>query len=917
MKLRLRLLLSSLAFLCGPLVLFSTHNRAGEIHVEQIGPLTIRVTIITWTKASSVNADRDTLTLDWGDGTRQQVARNNGPGSPPKGIVLPNDIKYNTYVAVHQYGAPARYRISMTDPNRNAGIVNLNPPSSDNVPFHIETIYEFQNSQFGGVNTTPYLLQPPVDNACVGKPFKHNPNAYDPDGDSLSYQLIVPMQSLGVQVPNYSYPDQVLPGINNQLSLNPVTGDILWQTPQAAGEYNLAFIIVSWRGGVPIDTTIRDMQIFVATCENNPPRVATIDNICVVAGDTVEFKVTATDPDTGDFVRVTALGGPMSTLYSPATFDGPSDWALPPVEGTFRWATVCEHISNQPYSVVFKAVDSISKTMPQLADLKTVRIKVVGPPPKDVQADANFGEVDVSWEKPYSCDNAAENYFYGFSVWRREGSNPFMPDSCTPGLAGRGYTELTFVTKQEQNGRYFFRDVNVERGRTYCYRVIAKFARLSAGGYPYNLVESLPSEEVCVQLPRDLPLITNASVEVTSPIVGEMRVCWSKPVAEDLDTIINHGPYRYQVLRAPGLTGGNLQEVPGASFVADDFWEANDTCFTDVGLNTQGQPYHYRIDFYVKGLSTPLGSTNNGSSVFLSIKSTDEANLLSWEENVPWNNYSYVVYRKNDAGVFDSIAQTTARNYADKGLVNGEEYCYYIKSVGTYSIGGVLNPIFNNSQEKCGIPLDTIPPCPPVLTANNLCDGIGGADPGPPFKNNLSWSNPNVACTETDDVTTYRVWYAPDEDEPFALVEVLEGANNTSYIHSLNTGLAGCYAVTAVDSVGNESAYSNIVCKDNCPNYELPNAFTPNDDGHNDEFRPFPGWRFISRVDMQIFNRWGNLVFATQDPAILWKGKSLDGKDLAEGTYLYVCKVYESRVGGEVLRPDILSGYIELIRGGR
>jgi hypothetical protein len=68
---------------------------------------------------------------------------------------------------------------------------------------------------------------------------------------------------------------------------------------------------------------------------------------------------------------------------------------------------------------------------------------------------------------------------------------------------------------------------------------------------------------------------------------------------------------------------------------------------------------------------------------------------------------------------------------------------------------------------------------------------------------------------------------------------------------------------------------------------------------------------------MQIFNRWGNLVFATQDPAILWNGKNAEGKDVAEGTYLYVCKVYESRVGGEVLRQDVLSGYIELIRGGR
>lgn len=919
MRLRLRPLLFAIAFLYGPLALLATHNRAGEIHIEQIGLLTIRATIITWTKASSVNADRDTLTINWGDGKTEQVVRSNGPGIPPQGVVLPNDIKYNIYVAEHFYAGPAWYVISMTDPNRIAGIINVNPPSSDNVPFHIQTSYFFLDPQFDGNNTTPYLLQPPIDNACVGKPFRHNPNAFDPDGDSLSYHLIIPLQALNTPISplKYSFPNQISPN-NNFLSLDPVTGDILWQTPQVPGEYNLAFIIVSWRDGTAIDTTIRDMQIFVDMCDNNPPVVSAILDTCVVAGQLLEFDVVATDPDTGDLVQLTALGGPISSPYSPATFDRPPGFNPPPVTGKFQWQTVCEHISNQPYSVVFKALDSISKNIPQLADLKTVNIKVVGPPPEDVQADAQFGEVEVSWAKPYLCEGAADDYFFGFSVWRREGSNPFEPDTCMPGLAGKGYTELIFVTKEEQNGRYYFKDTNVDRGRTYCYRVLAKFARVSLGGYRYNVVESLASDEVCVQLPRDLPLITNVSVQKTDPLTGEINVCWSKPVAKDLDTVINHGPYRYQVLRAPGLSGGTLQEISGASFSANTFWQANDTCFTDVNLNTKGQPYHYRIDFYVKGLDTPLGSTNEASSVFLKVGSTDHTNLLSWQEIVPWNNYRYDIFRKNDVtGLFDSIGTSTVANYADQNLVNGKEYCYYVRSVGTYSIGGVINPILNLSQEACGAPIDTIPPCPPVLTVQNLCNTSGNPEPGETFENDLSWTNPNTSCGATSNVTTYHIWYAPAEGEQPALLEVIDGATNTTFTHSPQVGLVGCYAVSALDSVGNESALSNIVCVDNCPSYELPNAFTPNGDQQNDLYTPFPGWRFIERVDMQIFNRWGNLVFATQDPAILWNGTNSNGKELPEGSYFYVCKVYENRVSGTTLRKDVLSGYIELIRSGR
>lgn len=909
-----RQLLFLLAGLFSPAFLWATHNRAGEIHIEQIGPLTVRATIITWTKASSVNADRDTLIINWGDDSNlQNVPRANGNG---EGIFLPGDLKYNIYIAEHTYAAPSTYVIGMTDPNRIAGIINVNPPSSDNVPFHIQTTYTFQDPQFGGTNTTPYLTNEPIDNACVGKIFRHNPGAFDPNNDSLSYHFIVPLQGLGTPVPNYSYPNQISPGPDNMLTIDPITGDIVWDSPQVAGDYNLAFIVVSWRNGLPIDTTIRDMQIFVDECNNNPPIVETIDELCVVAGEIIEFDVTGTDPDSGDQVVLIAAGGPLDTLiHSPATFTAPATPQNPVVSGTFRWQTACEHISKHAYSVVFKATDT---GQPQLADLKSVSIKVVGPPPLDVQATASPGEVVITWEKPYICEDALNNYFFGFSVWRKEGSNPFEPDTCSPGLAGKGYTELVFVTKLMENGRYYFKDTEVQRGRTYCYRVEAKFAQNSLGNYPYNIVESLPSEEVCVQLPRDLPLITNVSVEETATSAGQIKVQWSKPDPADLDTLINAGPYRYQLLRGNGLGPGGLTEVPGASFTAANFWQANDTMFLDQNLDTENQPYHYQVAFYVNGLSTPLGSTNEASSVRLNIQSTDQTNVLSWQETVPWDNYRYDIFRLNNGtGLFDSIGTTAAPPYYDRGLINGEEYCYYVRSVGTYSIGGVIDPIVNLSQENCGVPIDTVPPCTPVLTVNNICNGGSSSFPDPPYENNLNWTNPNASCPETDDTESYRIWFSDSQGGDFSLLTEQGNATNTAFVHVLEEGLAGCYAVSAIDSVGNESPRSAIVCVDNCPQYELPNAFSPNNDGKNDFFIPFPGWRFVERIDLQIFNRWGNLIFETQDPAINWDGTTQDGKAVSAGTYFFVCKVYEKRVSGVVLRSEPLSGYIEIATGER
>ena len=53
----------------------------------------------------------------------------------------------------------------------------------------------------------------------------------------------------------------------------------------------------------------------------------------------------------------------------------------------------------------------------------------------------------------------------------------------------------------------------------------------------------------------------------------------------------------------------------------------------------------------------------------------------------------------------------------DTGLVNGEEYCYYVKSTGAYSDPAIVSPLMNWSQEVCGIPVDRTPPCPPTVDA--------------------------------------------------------------------------------------------------------------------------------------------------------------------------------------------------------
>lgn len=881
----------------------------------------IIATITTYTRTSSMPADRDSLEICWGDGTCEFVLRTNGPGIPPNGEELDNDIKLNFYTTDHLYPGPGHYTMSMLDRNRNAGIINVNPPNSDQIEFFLSTTVTFGSNQFAALNNSPRLLQPPIDIGCVGQRFIHNPNAFDIDGDSLVYEAISPQRDIGVDVPQYDFPNMVGQGAENNYSVDPITGDIVWDAPQVAGEYNIAIYIIEFRGGAPLDTMIRDMQILIRDCENMPPEIESIEEICVIAGEVVSFDVIATDPDIpAQLVALSALGGPFEVAISPATFNAEMEPQPQPNIVQFRWETTCEHISSQFYTVVFRAVDDFFAQNGTggdgLATLKTVRIKVVGPPPENVIATANEDEVIINWDAPYVCEDAADDYFRTFTVWRRIGSNQFPIDNCEPGLIGRGYERITFATREVVNGRYEFIDVNVEPGRTYCYRVLAEFALTSAGGFPFNLVESLPSNEACLQLNRDIPLIVNVDVDQTDPANGEIIVRWTRPAIPDLDTIANPGPYTYEVWRNTGFDNTNLTAVPGSLVSSPTFAGAIDTTFIDTGINTQDTPYTYSIAFTTgANPDEPEGVTNTASSVFLSIAPTDEINVLTWEHEVPWDNFEYNVFRQAPGEPnFSVIGTTEEQTFTDDdNLRNGEEYCYFIEAIGTYGVEGIDSPLVNRSQQNCAIPIDNIAPCAPSLVIQNICDE-DNPDITAIFENNLEWTNPNIQCPDTDDVIQYEIFFTPIEGEEFASINTQGDAENTTFTHSPIEGIAGCYFVVAIDSVGNISEPSNIVCVDNCPFYELPNAFTPNGDGANDFFIPFP-FRFIESIDIKIYNQWGNLVHENTNPEINWDGTNENNEILSDGVYFYVCRVFERRVSGIVESSELLEGFIELRKG--
>lgn len=84
----------------------------------------------------------------------------------------------------------------------------------------------------------------------------------------------------------------------------------------------------------------------------------------------------------------------------------------------------------------------------------------------------------------------------------------------------------------------------------------------------------------------------------------------------------------------------------------------------------------------------------------------------------------------------------------------------------------------------------------------------------------------------------------------------------------------------------------------------IPNIFTPNNDGFNDQF--VAQNLGICDFSIEIYNRWGNLIFTSNNPSIAWDGKTRSGGDASSGTYYYKavwtsCKTGESDAAADFI----------------
>jgi len=850
------------------LPVFGTHNRAGEITYEQISALKFRVTIITFTNSAPNAADRPELEIQWGDNTSSVLPR-------IEEILLPDYYKRNKYIGEHTYPGPGQYTIVVEDPNRNAGVQNI--PNSVTVPFSIKTTMLISPDL--GVNNTPILLNPPVDKAALDQIFIHNPAAFDIDGDSISYKLTKCTGQNGEFITGYTFPPA-----SNSFYVDEVTGDLIWDAPVSTGIFNVAILIEEWRSGIRIGRIVRDMQIEVYDAENSPPVINDIPDKCLMATDYLEFTVTATDPD-DDPVNLSASSGAFEVL-NPAFFidQNPIEGA----EGIFYWNSNCINVRKQPYLVVFKAEDQNEEL--NLVDIKNMNIKVIAPPPLITSIEPSYNSINLEWKPNDSCVFNEGNVLSGYKIFRSNAPVVYNYSPCQPGIPdGLGYQVISLINDKDSLSLI---DDNfgtgLPQGFEYGYRVVAFFE---------DDAQSFPSNEASTELYNAVPEITNLSVIVGDEDLGEIFLEWQQPIEIDTLSI----PLIYKVFRSTTSNGSDSLLID--SMIIDSIDPGSQLFIIDDSLNTIEFPYYYIVHFYSD--NNYIGPSSLASTIYGNAKPADNQLELSIECNVPWQIDYYEVLRQkqdNDTA-YDTLGLTFSNSFLDLNLVNGNTYCYKFIAHGGFVINNFPLEITSISHLVCGVPVDIVAPCPPRLTVTSDCEL---------FTNQLIWEYDYTLCD--DDVVDYHIYYTPLTDYPASFIHSTDDAFTTNYSHEPEDRLGGCYYVTAVDSFDNESRSSNRVCIDICEFYEVPNVFSPGNDDINEFFVPLTSAdvieRYVDRVDVKIYNRWGNLVFQTDELLIKWDGKSMNNDLVSTGVYYYVIDVYEKRITGT--EPRYIYGFIHV-----
>jgi gliding motility-associated-like protein len=246
----------------------------------------------------------------------------------------------------------------------------------------------------------------------------------------------------------------------------------------------------------------------------------------------------------------------------------------------------------------------------------------------------------------------------------------------------------------------------------------------------------------------------------------------------------------------------------------------------------------------------------------------DKDILVEWDTSgiVNTNKKLYLLDKLDAAGIFRNIKSTTTNSHIDSLVdVHAKYYTYRVRM-----------------QDYCGN----------IIPESNIGRSIYLSATNNDYNVLLSW---NPYDDWANKVKQYGLEFYNSRDKKFTLVAIIPGTDTTyNDTQFYNTDSAYCYRVSAIEDgqAIPDTSVSNLAYIFLPPKLNVPNAFSPNDDGINDVF--YAQGIFIQNLTgkppldylLIIYDRWGSELFETNDITKGWDGTFHD-KPCEEGVYIY------------------------------
>lgn len=753
------------------------------------------------------------------------------------------------------------WRFAIDIQSRNNAVNNIVPnnvfPFPANYSLYLEATL---NNVLAQGASSPYFMTKPVPYVCLNEPYSYNSGTIDPDGDSLSFEMIQPQTDNGI-CPYLSAPMLFNTAIPYNLNDNPLACNNTFQLNARTGQMNFTPAIQQvavltmrtnkYRNGVLIGSIMRDVEVIVITCNNPAPTVSvplsvvngdyTNGILHTCAGNALQFCMQFISPDTGAVLVVRDNANPAiqgaNVTYSGLITDS--------VRSCINWTPTA--LQEGLHVLVYTVVDSQCKP-PGILVTRSFSVPVYVYPTLRGGNDTTICLGDAAQLNAKGGSSFKWSVLSGdiSSLSCTNCSNPVTrPVTTTSYLVKNNYFDTT-VCKTSDTVVVYVRTgpgTSIDTAVTKCHNDTAQLilqVNPNTGGYSFQWYPANFLSSDTAQQPFSwAPVSTKYTVKVLQP----GNVCPS------YDTV--------QLF------------VPAApSFIADSI-----ACIGELlRFNNTSSP----------GLNTWLWQFGNGSSSTL--KNPAYAYPAPGTYHV-----SLVGYPCADTAYRQIIVDTPSyvRFTTDtKAVCIGTPIHFYPAHTGgadsllwTFGDGsGGLGATVEHAYDVPGIMQVT-------LTAKYR------ACPEASFSDTMQAYPFPVVNIGADTAV------CPGQ---FPVVLTNHATNIFPLVNHWSTGAtapaitinqAGSYWLTA-DAGHGCTTTDTILVSDNCY-ADIPNAFSPNGDGNHDYF--FPRALLTSGADafhMSIFNRWGQLIFETSNmDGRGWDGK-MNGVDQPQGVYIYQLEIH-------------------------